>query len=106
MNAADALDVHQYRHKHHWLAINDEVVDETQEGIEMVEQSEDWNRIRALFRRIEPDEQRALQLVVIDGVSLRKTARQLGVSAMTVQRRVKRGLHRLAEGLKEDQAGV
>jgi len=32
------------------------------------------------------------------------TAQQLGVSAMTVQRRVKRGLNNIAMGLRDDQA--
>ncbi|WP_162175617.1 sigma factor-like helix-turn-helix DNA-binding protein [Synechococcus sp. KORDI-52] len=36
-------------------------------------------------------------------MSLRQTAQQLGVSAMTVQRRVKRGLSSLARSLKEAQ---
>ena len=38
-------------------------------------------------------------------MSLRKTALQLGVSAMTVQRRVKRGLRNIANGLKSVQDG-
>ena len=45
-------------------------------------------------------------MVVIEGLSLRQAAVQLGISAMTVQRRVKRGLNRLARELKEGQAGV
>ena len=43
-------------------------------------------------------------MVVIDGMSLRMTAEQLGVSEMTVQRRVKRGLNNIAMGLLDDQA--
>ena len=45
-------------------------------------------------------------MVVLDGMSLRQTAQQLDVSAMTVQRRVKRGLNTLANELKATQLGT
>ena len=104
INATDALDVHHYRHKNHWVEFNDDQIDETPEGIETVERSEDWGRVRLMFRRIQPEEQNAIRMVVIEGMSLRVTAQQLGVSAMTVQRRVKRGLYNIAMGLRDDQA--
>jgi len=103
-NAMDALDVHHYRHKHHWVEFNDDLVDETPDGIETIERSEDWRRVRLMFRRIHPEEQCAVRMVVIEGMSLRVTAQQLGVSAMTVQRRLKRGLNNIARGLRGDQA--
>jgi len=106
MNAADALDLHHYRHKHHWVEFNDDLVDETPDGIEMVERSEAWVSVRKMFRTIGHEDQRAVQMVVIDGLSLRKTAQHLGVSAMTVQRRVKRGLNGIARGLGKCQADV
>ena len=56
-----------------------------------------------LFRSLENNDQCALQMVVIDGMSLRQTARLLGVSAMTVQRRVKRGLNTIAKKLNASQ---
>ena len=59
-----------------------------------------------LFRNLEKDDQCALQMVVLDGMSLRQTAQQLDVSAMTVQRRVKRGLNTLANKLKAVQPGA
>ena len=64
--------------------------------MDLVERSEAWSRVNKLFRNLEKDEQRALQMVAIDGMSLRQTAQQLDVSAMTIQRRVKRGLNKLA----------
>ena len=106
LSATDALLLHHYRSKHQWEEFNDDLVDTTTEGIDQVERSEAWTRVRTTFRRIEPIDQRALQKVVIEGLSLRQAALQLGISAMTVQRRVKRGLNRLARELKEDQAGV
>ena len=106
LNAADALVVHQYRSKHHWVEFNDDLVDDTPQGIELVARQEAWKRVRTMFLRIGTDEQRVLQMVVIDGMSLRQASRQLGISAMTVQRRVKRGLRSLASQLNEDQAWV
>ena len=102
LNATDALVLHHYRNKHQWEEFNDDLVDKTTEGIDQVERSEAWTRVRTTFRRIETIDQRALQKVV----SLRQAGLQLGISAMTVQRRVKRGLNRLARELKEDQVGV
>ena len=71
--------------------------------MDMVERSEAWSRVYKLFRNLENDDQCALQMVVIDGMSLRQTARLLGVSAMTVQRRVKRGLNTIAKRLNAAQ---
>ena len=71
--------------------------------MDLVERSEAWSRVNKLFRNLENDDQCALQMVVIDGMSLRQTARLLGVSAMTVQRRVKLGLNTIAKKLNAAQ---
>jgi RNA polymerase sigma-B factor len=86
------------------VEFNDDLVDDTPQGIELVARSEAWQRVQTMFQSIGTDEQRVLQMVVIDGMSLRQTARKLGISAMTVQRRVKSGLKSLASKLNEDQA--
>ena len=106
LSAADALVVHHYRSKQHWVEFNDDLVDDTPQGIELVARLEAWKLVRTMFLKIGTDEQHVLQMVVIDGMSLRQTARQRGISAMTVQRRVKRALRSLASKLNEDQAGV
>ena len=103
MSAADALVVSHYKSKHHWVEFIDNVVDHKPDGLDLVERSETWTEVRTMFEAIEKEDQCALQMVVIDGMSLRKTAEQLGVSAMTVQRRVKRGLNRLSRGLNKSQ---
>ena len=92
MSPADALVVDHYRSKQHWVEFNDDLLDDRAQGMDLAERSEAWSRVNKLFHNLENDEQCALQMVVIDGMSLRQTARLLGVSAMTVQRRVKRGL--------------
>ena len=106
LSAADALAVDHYRSKQHWVEFNDDLLDDRPEGIDLIERSEDWSRVNKLFRNLEKDDQRALQMVVLDGMSLRQTAQQLDVSAMTVQRRVKRGLNTLANELKAAQLGA
>ena len=92
VSTADAMAVDHYRSKQHWVEFNDDLLDDRPEGTDLVERSEAWSRVNKLFRTLEKDDQRALQMVVIDGMSLRQTAQLLDVSAMTVQRRVKRGL--------------
>ena len=85
------------------MEFNDELLDDTAQGMDLVERSEVWSRVNKLFSNLANDDQCALQMVVIDGMSLRQTARLLGVSAMTVQRRVKRGLNTIAKKLNDAQ---
>ena len=61
--------------------------------MDLVERAEAWSRVNKLFRNLEEDDRYAQQIAVIDGISLRQTAQLLGVSAMKVQRCVKRALN-------------
>ena len=106
LSAADALAVDHYRSKQHWVEFNDDLPDTPLEGIDLIERSNASSRVKQLFSNVEKDDKRDLQMVVIDGMSLRQTAQQLDVSAMTVQRRVKRGLNTLANELKATQLGA
>ena len=103
LSPADSLVVDHYRNKQHWVEFNDDLLDDTAQAMDLVERSETWSRVNKLFRNFENDVQCALQMVVIDGMSLRQTARLLGISAMTVQRRVKRGLNTIAKQLNAAQ---
>ena len=103
LSQADALVVDHYRSKQHWVEFNDDLLDDTALGMDLVERSEAWSRVNKLFRNLENDDQCALQMVVIYGMSLRQTARLLGVSAMTVQRRVKRSLNTIVKKLNAAQ---
>ena len=100
LSAADALAVDHYRSKQHWVEFNDDLLDTRPEGMDLIERSEAWSRVNKLFHNLENDDQYDLQMVVIDGMSLRQTAQQLDVSTMTIQKRVKRGLYTLAKELK------
>ena len=86
LSPADALVVDNYRSKQHWVEFNGDLLDEKAQGMDLVERSEALSRVIKLFRNLEKDDQCALQMVVIEGMSLRQTAQLIGVSAMTVQR--------------------
>ena len=72
---------------------------ETDQTTDQVERSE---LIQNTLRSLSEAERSAIQTVVLEGRSLRGAAKLAGVSAMTVQRRVKRGLMQLRLKL-EDQ---
>ena len=103
LSAADALALDCYCSKQHWVGFNDDLFETRPEGTDLIARSEAWSRVNKLLRNFEKDDQRALQIVVIDGMSLRQTAQQLDVSAITIWRHVKRGLNTLAKGLKTAQ---
>ena len=53
------------------------------------------------LRTLPSDEAEAVRAVVLSGQSLREAAKHEHVSAMTIQRRLKRGLRRLSRQLKQ-----
>ena len=61
--------------------INDDLVDGTSEGIELVERSDARNWVRRVFWSLEKDNERALQMVVIEGMRLRQAAQHVCISA-------------------------
>ena len=78
LSPADALVVDHYRSKQHWVEFNDELLDDTAQGMDLVERSEAWSRVNELFHNLENDDQCALQMVVIDGMSLRASNSTVG----------------------------
>ena len=86
LSPADALVVDHYRSKQDWVEFNDDLLDDKAQGMNLVERSEAWSRVHKLFRNLEREDQCAMQMVVIEGMSLRQTAQLIGVSAMTVKR--------------------
>jgi RNA polymerase sigma-70 factor (ECF subfamily) len=63
--------------------------------------TEDAHRMLEAIDRMPRDEREAFDLVRIQGMSLAEAAQVLGVSAMTVQRRLNRGLKLLTETLDD-----
>ena len=103
LSQADTLVVDRYRSKQHWVESNDVLLDATPKGMNLVARSEAWSKVNKLLRNLERDDQCALKMVVIDGMSLRQTAHLLRVSAMTVPRRLKRGLNTIVKNLNAAQ---
>ena len=68
-----------------------------------MELNEQNNKIRWATRKLAKNEQIIIQLCIVEGNSLRKTAKIIGVSAMTIQRRLKRTLAQLRDLLTVDQ---
>ena len=79
LSPTDALVVHQYRSKQHWLEFNDDLVDGTFKGIEHVERSDAWNWVRRVFGSLEKDDQRAVQMFATEEMILRQAAQHFDV---------------------------
>ena len=45
LSPADSLVVGHYRNKQHWVEFNDDLLNDTPEGIELLERSEAWSRV-------------------------------------------------------------
>ena len=80
------------------MEFNDDLVDGTPEGIELVERLDAWNRVRRIFCNLEKDDQRAPQMVFTDRMPKASNEKSRRIS-QAVQRRVKGGLNSLAEAL-------
>ena len=61
----------------------------------MMVNAERHHAVQLAFAQLGEDEKQAIKAVVIDGRSLCNVGASLGVSAMTIQRRVKKGLKQL-----------
>ena len=72
-------------------------------GLSIELNSERTETIQRAFAGLDDKERQAVNAVVIEGRSLRNVGSSLGVSAMTVQRRVKRGLKQLELKLSDLQ---
>ena len=66
--------------------------------------SEQYEQIQLALKTLTQDEQDIVRLVVVEGASLRTAGKNLGVSAMTIQRRLKRALAALRDLLNLDQS--
>ena len=84
-----------YRSKNRWLPCPEEQQAQSNSGITMMVNAERRDAIQLAFSQLGDAEKHAVKAVVIDGRSLRNVGTSLGVSAMTVQRRVKKGLKQL-----------
>ena len=93
-----------YRSKNRWLPCPEDLQAQSNSGLTMMENDERRNAVQLAFAQLGDDEKHAIKAVVIDGRSLRNVGTSLGVSAMTIQRRVKKGLNQLKLRLSSLQA--
>ena len=92
-----------YQSKGKWSSLQeDHWIAETQD-IQAIEQKGHQRELMLALNKLPKDESVAIKAVILEGRSLRQAARKLSVSAMTVQRRVKRGLNKLARKAGELQ---
>ena len=105
LNNIDRLILQNYKFKSNWIELDEECVIGKSNGSEDMEVKEQNQKIKWAIKKLAKSEQIIIQLVIVEGNSLRKTGKVIGVSAMTVQRRLKRALAQLRELLTVDQSG-
>ena len=101
----DQLILQNYKFKSNWKELNEECVGGTCNGSDDMELKEQNQKIKLAMKKLAKNEQIIIQLVIFEGNSLRKAGKIIGVSAMTVQRRLKRALAQLRDLLTTDQSG-
>jgi RNA polymerase sigma-B factor len=105
LNNIDQLILQNYKFKSNWKELNEECVGGTFNGSDDMELKEQNQKIKLAMKKLAKNEQIIIQLVIVEGNSLRKAGKIIGVSAMTVQRRLKRALAQLRDLLTTDQSG-
>ena len=100
----DQIIQQQYKYKTKWVELNEECLQDHKFCWKTIEMSEQYAHIQLALKTLTQDEQDIVRLVVVEGASLRTAGKNLGVSAMTIQRRLKRALARLRDLLKSDQS--
>ena len=104
--AMDPLDARQqmvldeYRSKGRWLPLDSVAGHQATNQIDDAGWQESRLLIRKTFAALPRAERNAVEATVLEGLSLRAAGQRLDVSAMTVQRRLKRGLQRMATSLR------
>ena len=74
------------------------------DGLQNIERREQVAEINRALHKLNKSDQNIIRLVIFEGNSLRKAGRAIGVSAMTVQRCLKRALATLRKRLNSDQS--
>ena len=99
LTAQESIVINAYRQRTHWADYDEQCLpqqDHQPSGWQRLALGEQTNTLARCWKRLPKFERDCVQAVVVEGTSLRTTAKRLGTSAMTVQRRVKHGLQRLA----------
>ena len=106
MSAELELNVLAYRCRQTWEPLDEGRVAADVPGWQPLLRQERAKRIWKAINRLAPSEKRALIEVVLEGASLRGAGTKLGVSAMTMQRRLKRALAQLRQELADQDSSL
>ena len=100
------LNVHVYRRRQTWEPLDDSRVSADEHGWQPLLKQERAKQIWKAIKGLAPSEKKALIEVVLEGASLRGAGAKHGVSAMTMQRRLKRALAQLRAELGDQDASL
>ena len=106
MSAEMELQVYAYRQRQSWEPLDESRVAADQPGWQPMLMQESTRQIWKAIHQLGQTEQMALIEVVIEGASLRIAGRKQGVSAMTMQRRLKRALAQLRQELVDQDSSL
>ena len=81
------------------VSLTDDLISQETDATIELDRSEHRRQLNQALQRLSRQERIALEEVIIKGQSLRDVGNQTGVSAMTIQRRVKRGLAQMRQQL-------
>ena len=81
------------------VPLNDDLISQETDPTRELDRREHLRQLTQALQRLSRQERTALEQVILKGQSLRDVGNQTGVSAMTIQRRVKRGLAQLRQHL-------
>ena len=79
------------------VPLDDDLISHEADPTSELDRSEHRRQLTGALQRLSRQERIALEEVILKGQSLRDVGHQVGVSAMTIQRRVKRGLAQLRQ---------
>jgi len=100
----DQIIKQQYKYKTKWVELNEEYLPDRKFCWKAIERSDQYEQMQLALKSLTQDERDIIRLVVVEGTSLRTAGKKLGVSAMTIQRRLKRALAALRDLLNSDQS--
>ena len=103
-SAADQLIRMSYRYKTTWVVLDEEFMTGKYDGLQNIERREQVAEINRALQKLNKSDQNIIRLVIFEGNSLRLAGKAIGVSTMTVQRRLKRALATLRNRLNSDQS--
>ena len=106
MPAELELNVYVYRRRKTWEPLDENRISADEHGWQLLLKQERAKQIWKAIKGLAPAEKKALIEVVLEGASLRGAGAKHGVSAMTMQRRLKRALAQLRAELGDQDASL